>query len=213
MARILITSGPTRQHIDPVRYLTNASSGRMGKALVEAALDAGHEVVVVSGPVEVSYPSAATVKWVTSTDDMLSEARFQYATCQGVIGVAAPCDYQPVRVADQKISKTGEPLILHLVETPDVIATLGGEKRADQWIVGFALESDDHHFRAITKLHKKRCDLIVLNRPQAMNSETNDVEVLDSQGEVVLSVSGAKERVGRAIFGVIDERLMGTTDA
>lgn len=208
MARVLITSGPTRQHIDPVRYITNASSGRMGKALVEAALAAGHEVVVVSGPVDVEYPKAAIVKWVTSTDDMLSEARFQFVSCQGVIGVAAPCDYQPVRVADQKISKTGEPLILHLEETPDVMATLGAEKRSDQWAVGFALNSDDRRFRAITKLEKKRCDLIVLNLPNAMNSETNDVEVLDSNGEVLLASQGTKTEVGKAIFGLIEERLI-----
>ena len=208
MVRILITSGPTRQHIDPVRYLTNASSGRMGQAIVQATLRAGHEVVVISGPVEIEYPDAATVIWVTSTDEMLSAARQHFTTCQGVIGVAAPCDYQPLRVADQKIAKTGEPLVLRLVETPDIIATLGAEKRADQWVVGFALESDDHRFRAITKLHKKRCNLIVLNRPQAMNAQTNEVEVLDDDGEVVLSSAGTKADVGAAIVRLIDERLI-----
>ncbi len=146
MARILITSGPTRQHIDPVRYLTNASSGRMGRALVEAALARGHDVLVISGPVEVDYPREATVVSVTSTAEMLAAAQREFAHCQGVIGVAAPCDYQPARVADHKIAKTGEPLILELQETPDIIATLGAEKRADQWVVGFALESDDFHF-------------------------------------------------------------------
>jgi phosphopantothenoylcysteine decarboxylase/phosphopantothenate--cysteine ligase len=180
----------------------------MGHAIVVAALAAGHEVVVVSGPVEVVYPQEATVVWATSTDDMLTAARRHFETCQGVIGVAAPCDYQPVRVADQKIAKTGEPLVLHLVETPDVIATLGAEKRSDQWAVGFALESDDHHFRAITKLHKKRCDLIVLNRPQAMNAETNEVEVFDATGNVVLSSTGSKADVGKAIFRLINDSLV-----
>jgi phosphopantothenoylcysteine decarboxylase/phosphopantothenate--cysteine ligase len=183
----------------------------MGKALVEAALTQGHEVVVISGPVEVTYPQQATVIWVTSTDEMLSAALREFADCQGVIGVAAPCDYQPVRVADQKISKTGEPLVLRLEETPDIIATLGAEKRVDQWVVGFALESDDHHFRAITKLHRKRCDLIVLNRPQAMNSQSNEVEVLDSLGDVLLSTAGSKQEVGRAIFGLISEKLIRAT--
>ena len=88
MARILITSGPTRQHIDPVRYLTNASSGRMGKALVEAGLAHGHEVVVISGPVEVTYPRQARVISVTTTDEMLSVALREFVHCQGVIGVA-----------------------------------------------------------------------------------------------------------------------------
>ncbi len=211
MASILITSGPTRQHIDPVRYLTNASSGRMGKALVEAALAKGHDVIVISGPVEVTYPRQATVIPVTSTDEMLSAALREFVHCQGVIGVAAPCDYQPVRVADHKISKTGKSLVLRLEETPDIIATLGAEKRANQWVVGFALESDDHHFRAITKLERKRCDLIVLNRPQAMNSDSNEVEVLDSHSDVLLSTAGSKQEVGRAIFALISERLIRST--
>src|SRR3954464_10267241 len=103
MARILITSGPTRQYLDPVRYLTNASSGRMGKALAEAAIDVGHEVVIVSGPVEVKYPPQAEVIEIISTEEMLAECRRLFPGCDGVIGVAAPCDYRPVHVEPQKI--------------------------------------------------------------------------------------------------------------
>jgi phosphopantothenoylcysteine decarboxylase/phosphopantothenate--cysteine ligase len=211
MARILITSGPTRQYIDPVRYLTNASSGRMGKALTEAALAAGHEVVVVSGPVEIEYPKAAHVVWVTSTEEMLAAARREFAVCDGLIGVAAPCDYRPVRVQEQKIAKTGEPINLHLIETPDIVATLSYEKLeqgAPQWVVGFALETDDHHYRAITKLHKKNCDLIVLNGPEAMNSATNSVEILDRSGTVIGKFEGTKDAVARGIFAIIAERLI-----
>lgn len=211
MARILITSGPTRQYIDPVRYLTNASSGRMGKALTQAALDAGHEVVVVSGPVEIEYPKTAHVVWVTSTEEMLEAARREFAVCDGLIGVAAPCDYRPVRVQEQKIAKTGEPINLHLIETPDIVATLSYEKLeqgAPQWVVGFALETDDHHYRAITKLHKKNCDLIVLNGPEAMNSATNTVEILDRSGAVVGRFNGSKDAVARGIFEIIAKRLI-----
>lgn len=102
MARILITSGPTRQYLDPVRYLTNASSGRMGKSLAEAAIEAGHDVVIVSGPVEVKYPATAEVVDVVSTEEMLAECQRLFQQCDGVIGVAAPCDYRPVRVEPQK---------------------------------------------------------------------------------------------------------------
>ena len=207
MARILITSGPTRQYIDPVRYLTNASSGQMGAALCQAAMDAGHEVVVVSGPVNLAYPSEAEVIWVTSTEEMLEAARTAFTACDGLIGVAAPCDYRPVRVEDHKISKTGEPLVLHLVETPDIVATLGAEK-AHRWVVGFALETDDHRFRAITKLERKRCDLIVLNEPSAMHSANNRVEVLDPQGKVVLADHGSKTEVACRIFNIIRDRLI-----
>ena len=143
MARILITSGPTRQYLDPVRYLTNASSGRMGRALAQSALDLGHRVTVISGPVSVEYPDAAELVRVVSTEEMLAAACRLFPECDGVIGAAAPCDYRPVRVASQKIAKTGDPLMLKLIETPDVVATLGSTKRTDQWVVGFALETED----------------------------------------------------------------------
>lgn len=208
MARILITSGPTRQYLDPVRYLTNASSGRMGRALAEAAVELGHEVVVVSGPVTIDYPSAAKVRQIISTDELLAVCQELFPTCDGVIGAAAPCDYRPVRVEERKIAKTGEPLVLNLVETPDVMATLGGSKRPDQWLVGFALETDDQRFRALTKLQRKSCDLIVLNGPMAMDAADNQVEVLDKSGTVVATFTGKKEWVGREILGVIQQRLI-----
>lgn len=207
MARILITSGPTRQYIDPVRYLTNASSGRMGKALAEAAIELGHEVIIVSGPVDVAYPPAAEVINVVSTDDMLAAAQKVFPSCDGLIGVAAPSDYRPMRVAPNKIAKTGEPLVLHLVETDDVVATLGATKTS-QWLVGFALETEDHRLRALAKLEKKHCDLMVLNGPEAMHAADNNVEILDREGHVLQTLSGPKEQVARGIFAVIERRLM-----
>jgi phosphopantothenoylcysteine decarboxylase/phosphopantothenate--cysteine ligase len=208
MAHILITSGPTRQYLDPVRYLTNASSGRMGSALAAAALSLGHEVTVISGPVNLDYPSRARVIQVISTEEMLVAARLAFADCDGLIGAAAPCDYRPQRVAQEKIAKTGEPLRLHLVETPDIVATLGKEKRDGQWVVGFALETNDARFRATVKLEKKRCDLIVLNGPAAMNSMDNDVEILDRRGQVVEHIVGTKQHVADAILRAIDRCLI-----
>ena len=207
MARILITSGPTRQYLDPVRYLTNGSSGRMGVALTQACLDLQHQVVVVSGPVEVEYPAAAEVVSVISTDEMLDACCRIFPDCDGVIGAAAPCDYRPVHVENNKIVKTGEPLQLHLVETPDVVATLGAQKQ-HQWLVGFALETEDHRFRAIVKLERKSCDLIVLNEPTAMNSDENRVEVLAPEGKVGETISGSKRLVARGILKVIQKRLV-----
>lgn len=207
MARILITSGPTRQYLDPVRYLTNGSSGRMGVALTQACLDLQHQVVVVSGPVEVEYPAAAEVVSVISTDEMLDACCRIFPDCDGVIGAAAPCDYRPVHVENNKIAKTGEPLQLHLVETPDVVATLGARKQ-HQWLVGFALETEDHRFRAIVKLERKSCDLIVLNEPAAMNSDENRVEVLAPEGKVGETISGSKRLVARGILKVIQKRLV-----
>jgi phosphopantothenoylcysteine decarboxylase/phosphopantothenate--cysteine ligase len=206
MARILITSGPTRQYLDPVRYLTNASSGRMGRALAEAALARGHEVVIVSGPVDVTYPAEARVVHVVSTEEMLAAAASEFESCDGLIGAAAPCDYRPVRVESHKINKTGQPIDLHLVETDDVVATLG-QRKAHRWVVGFALETEDHRLRALAKLEQKCCDLMVSNSPAAISALDNEVEVLTPAGEVVAVLKGSKEMVATTILSIIDERL------
>jgi phosphopantothenoylcysteine decarboxylase/phosphopantothenate--cysteine ligase len=208
MTRILITSGPTRQYIDPVRYLTNASSGRMGAALAEAALAAGCEVVLVTGPVHVEYPAAATVIPVVSTEQMLEVCGQEFLVCDGLIAAAAPCDYRPQQVAPEKIAKTGDPLLLELIETPDIVAALASRKREDQWFVGFALETNDQHIRAMVKLEKKSCDLMVLNGPQAIDAETNHVEILDRAGAVVATLQGSKRDVARGILREIQSRLL-----
>jgi len=208
MANLLITSGPTRQHLDPVRFLSNASSGRMGAALAEAALMRGHEVTIVSGPVTIDYPSAARVLPITSTDEMLATCRQVFPECDGLIGAAAPCDYRPVCVASSKISKTGAPITLHLVETADVIATLAEQRSPHQWVVGFALETDDQRFRALAKLERKSCDLIVLNGPSAIDSDDNEVEILDSKGATLGSFQGSKSLVARSIFNVVHRELI-----
>ncbi len=207
MARILITSGPTRQYLDPVRYLTNASSGRMGRSLAAAALEHGHEAVIVSGPVDLQYPAQAEVVNVVSTEEMLAACQQLFPGCDGLVGVAAPCDYRPMHVATNKIAKTGQPLDVHLIETDDVVATLGATKTR-QWLVGFALETEDRRLRALAKLEKKHCDLMVLNGPEAMNALDNQVEILDRAGRVLRSLSGRKEDVAREIFAVIEERLI-----
>ena len=208
MARILITSGPTRQYIDPVRYLSNASSGQMGACLAVAALAGGHDVVIVSGPVLVEYPAAARVVSVLSTEEMLVAAVAEFEHCDGLIGAAAPCDYRPIEVADHKLRKTGQSLELKLVETPDIVATLGRQKRAAQWTVGFALETDDARFRALAKLQRKCCDLVVLNGVAAINSTENQVEIIEPGGQVVEMISGTKQNVADRILVLIQQRLI-----
>jgi phosphopantothenoylcysteine decarboxylase/phosphopantothenate--cysteine ligase len=207
VSRILITSGPTRQFLDPVRYLTNASSGRMGRALAEAAIGLGHQVVVVSGPVEVVYPAAARVVQVVSTEEMLAAASEEFEGCDGLIGAAAPCDYRPVRVESHKIAKTGQPIDLNLVETDDVVATLGQQK-GGRWVVGFALETEDHRLRALAKLEQKCCDLMVSNGPEAISAHDNEVEVITPDGQVIAALKGSKENVAARILAIIEERLI-----
>jgi phosphopantothenoylcysteine decarboxylase/phosphopantothenate--cysteine ligase len=207
VARILITSGPTRQYLDPVRYLTNASSGRMGAALAQAAIEAGQEVAVVSGPVDVAYPAAAQVVEVISTDEMLRACQRLFPDCDGLIGAAAPCDYRPQAVARHKLSKTGQPLRIELVETPDIIAGLAARKNR-QWMVAFALETEDHRLRAMQKLERKRCDLIVVNGPAAIHALDTAVEIIDRSGGVVAALSGTKLEVARGVLKAIGERLV-----
>lgn len=207
MSRILITSGPTRQHLDPVRYLTNASSGRMGAALAAAAVEAGEQAVVVSGPVDVAYPQQAEVIPVVSTEEMAEACLEVFPACDGLIAVAAPCDYRPVVVSPQKIRKTGEPLTLHLVETADVVALLAAIKQS-QWMVAFALETEDPRMRALQKLERKSCDLIVLNGPEALHAPGTHVEVIRADGDVLGDFCGSKQQVGKEIFRVIQGQLI-----
>jgi len=179
----------------------------MGAALAQAALDLGHEVIVVSGPVEVEYPAGATIVPVVSTEEMLVRSREAFQQCDGLIGAAAPCDYRPQHVESDKISKTGEPLLLELVETDDVVATLGAVK-GNRWVVGFALETEDHRLRALAKLERKCCDLIVSNGVEAMDALENRVEILDPTGKVINAFAGLKVQIAQQILSVIQDQLI-----
>lgn len=207
MARVLITSGPTREYLDPVRYLSNASSGRMGSALAAAFLAAGHDVWIVSGPVEIAYPPDCRVRYVTTTEEMLLAATELFAACDGVIGAAAPCDFRPESRAADKIVKTGEDVFLRLVETPDILAALAAEKHG-RWIVGFALETRDGPARAMQKLQRKQCDLIILNHPEAIHSDRTAITAFTPDGTVLGSFVGSKSDAAREICGWVERRLM-----
>jgi phosphopantothenoylcysteine decarboxylase/phosphopantothenate--cysteine ligase len=179
----------------------------MGAALAAAAIEAGHRVTIVSGPVHVAYPTEAEVIPVVSTEEMLAACQKVFSACDGLIAAAAPCDYRPANVAAHKIHKTGEPLRLELVETPDIVATLAAEKGA-RWMVAFALESEDPRLRAMQKLERKNCDLIVVNGPAAVNAADTTVELLDRDGQVLGSFSGGKANVARQLFLAVQRRLI-----
>ena len=207
MARILITSGPTREYLDPVRYLSNASSGQMGSALATAAIDAGHQVAVVSGPVDLQYPATAEVISVVSTEEMLAACRKAFPSCNGLIAAAAPCDYRPITVASQKIRKTGEPLRLELVETPDVVARLSAERRS-QWLVAFALETEQLRARALEKLIHKNCDLIVVNGPESLHAASTRLAILGKDGRTARHLLRQQSDAARKILEVIQRHLV-----
>lgn len=206
---ILITAGPTREYLDDVRYLSNASSGRMGYALAEAALAAGHEVHLISGPVALPPPPGADVVAVETTDQLLAACDAVWNDCDGVIATAAVCDYRPASRFPGKLAKTGVSLELELVETADVLAELG-RKKGRRWIVGFALESEEFaHVNALRKLKEKNCDAIVLNRPTAIGSEDNSVEVINGAGQTVARFAGRKTTIAGELIAWIGVTLVG----
>jgi phosphopantothenoylcysteine decarboxylase/phosphopantothenate--cysteine ligase len=208
MARILLTAGPTRAFIDDVRYLTNASSGRMAKALAEAALARGHEVVVVSGPVHVTYPRRARVVNVVTTAEMLAASLAELPKCDGVIAAAAPCDFEPVTRRKGKIPRQGTELVLRLKPTTDVIATLARRERPGQWFVAFALEPGADPKRAFEKIAAKKCDLIVVNDVTALEASENAVAVYDARHEHVGSKRATKRAVAGWLIRLIESRLV-----
>ncbi len=150
-----------------------------------------------SGPVDVAYPAGIEVIPVVSTEEMLAASLAVFPSCDGLIAVAAPCDYRPAAVAAQKIRKSGSGLRLELVETPDIVAALAAEK-THQWLVAFALETEDRHLRAMRKLEAKSCDLIVVNGPAAIDAADTQVEILGKQGRVLGSFSGASAKLPEA---------------
>ena len=206
--RILITAGPTREYLDDVRYLSNASSGRMGYAIAEAVLAAGHQAVLVSGPVMLTPPHGSEVHPVETTAELHDVCNRLFQDCDGAIATAAVCDYRPRARFPGKLAKTGVSLELELVETADVLADLGLQK-GHRWLVGFALESDEFaHVNALRKLKHKNCDAIVLNRPTTIGSTTNQIEIINPVGATVASFSGAKTDVAHELWNWISVQLV-----
>lgn len=179
--RVVITAGPTREPIDPVRYITNHSSGKMGYALAAAARDAGAQVVLVSGPVALSAPEGVEVRQVETAQQMLEASEAEVtAGCDIFIASAAVADYRPERLADHKIKKSNEAMSLALVRNPDTLATVAARPDAP-FTVGFAAETRDLEHYARDKMQRKKLDMVVANDVSApgvgFNSDQNAVSV------------------------------------
>lgn len=205
--RILITAGPTREYLDDVRFLSNASSGQMGYAIAASCIEAGHEVVLVSGPVTLEPPKGCELVPVETTSDLEKVCLSHYPDCDGIIAAAAVCDYRPKERKKGKLKKTGGAVVFEMVETPDVLAALGEMKSRKQWILGFALESQDARKNAMRKLKKKNCDFIVLNDTSAIGSGSNSVEVLNDQGKTVVELSGPKPEIAQGLVAWLTEKF------
>lgn len=193
--RILITAGPTREYLDDVRFLSNASSGQMGYSIAAAVVAAGHEAVLVSGPVNLEPPDGCEVHRVETTSDLESACMRLFPSCDGVIAAAAVCDYRPKERAEGKLKKTGGKVVFEMVETTDVLAALGRSKTNQQWIVGFALESQNPRENALRKIKAKNCDFIVLNDTSAIGSPQNSVELINADGRTEVTLSGPKPEI------------------
>lgn len=205
---VMITAGPTHEPIDPVRFIGNSSSGKMGRALAAEALRRGARVTVISGPVAISYPAGADVVGVTTALEMRDEAVSRFPDADIAVMCAAVADYRPASCADHKIKRSGvDEMTLTLVRNPDIAATLGAMKRSGQRLVGFALETDHAEDNGRDKLASKNLDMIVVNSLEDAGAgfgvDTNRVTMLTADGRRLQGALKSKDGVAADIFDVI----------
>lgn len=202
--RVLVTAGPTRERIDPVRYLSNDSSGKMGFAIAEAAVAAGHEVTLIAGPVELETPKGVKRVDVESAREMLAEMRSAFPECDTLFMAAAVCDFRPARRLRGKWRKKDvgqERASLELIPNPDILGSIT-RRKGDRLVVGFALETSDGLRRAKEKLERKRMDYVVLNGPSALNAAKTSVKILGRDGSQRDLVGRTKSAVAKVLVAL-----------
>jgi phosphopantothenoylcysteine synthetase/decarboxylase len=199
----LITAGPTREPIDPVRYISNRSSGKMGYAIAEAALDAGHDVILISGPVNLAPPRDAKFISVSTSDEMF-DAVHQHAHSSNIcVLCAAVADYKPAQVSPVKIKKCAAQVSLELVPTRDILQSLGRQHARKFLLVGFAAETDHLEANATKKLREKNCDIIVANDARiAMETDENELLILFRDGETKKILRAPKNFLARELVKI-----------
>ncbi len=206
--KIMITAGPTREKIDPVRFLSNFSSGKMGFALAEQARNAGAEVILISGPVNISPPDGITFLRVESAEEMYQACLEWYDSMQFVFMAAAVADYTPEIVADEKIKKQEDAFSIQMKKTKDILLELGKRKKSTQKLIGFALETQQEEEYALAKMKAKNLDMIVLNSLRTPGAgfgvDTNQVNLYRPSQEVVLVPLLPKSEVARAILSTAE---------
>jgi phosphopantothenoylcysteine synthetase/decarboxylase len=201
--RFLITAGPTREPIDPVRYLSNRSSGKMGYALAAAALAKGHEVLLISGPVSIPVPEGATLVRVETAREMYDAVRDAIGKADAAIFCAAVADYRVAEIAGEKIKKTGETLTLTLVKNPDILGSARSVFGFNGVLVGFAAETEKLPEHATDKLRRKGCDLLVANDVSrtdiAFDRDENEVELFYRDGRHETLARASKAAIAEAL--------------
>ena len=199
----LITAGPTREPIDPVRYISNRSSGKMGYAIAEAALDAGYDVILISGPVNLAPPRDTKFISVSTSDEMF-DAVHQHADSSNIcVLCAAVADYKPAQVSPVKIKKCAAQVSLELVPTRDILQSLGLQEDRKFLLVGFAAETDHLEANASKKLREKNCDIIVANDAGiAMETDENELLILFRDGETKKISRSSKRNLARELVKI-----------
>lgn len=207
---VLITAGPTYEAIDPVRFIGNHSSGKMGFSLAEEAVKRGAKVILVSGPSNLNVKSDnIELHRVTSAKEMLAKVFEYYNNVDIAIASAAVADYAPKEIAKEKIKKNDDELVIELVKNPDILKTMG-ESKKNQFLVGFALETQNEEENAKGKLQKKNLDMIVLNSLRdegaGFKNDTNKIKIFTKDDKLEFSLK-SKENVAKDIFNTIESHL------
>jgi len=207
--RFLITAGATREPIDPVRYISNRSSGKMGYAIAEAAVESGHEVVLISGPVNVAPPSVAKLVSVSTSEEMFDAVQPHAHKCDVCVLCAAVADYKPAQVSPTKIKKRADKLSLELIPTHDILNSLGHQPHRQFLLVGFAAETNALEENAARKLREKNCDIIVANdvssENSGMESDANEVTILFKNGERHKISRAPKRFIARELLKIFED--------
>ena len=205
---ILITAGPTREAIDPVRYLTNRSSGKMGYALAEAAQGHGHRVILISGPTLIDVPDGIDFIPIESAADMQQAVAQWIGKADIAIFSAAVADYRPAEIAEQKIKKSGDTMTLELVRTTDILASVRPQLNFTGTLIGFAAETENVEENALGKLERKNCDLIVANdvsrKDIGFDSSDNEITLVYPDRIVPLP-KDSKEHLAHQLIDLIEE--------
>lgn len=198
----LITSGPTREYIDPVRFISNASSGKMGCALAKAALAAGHKVTLIT-TIDRPVPNKVKIVRVGSAADMFEAVKKYFTKCDCLIMAAAVADYTPAKPAKTKIKKSAKPLTIKLKPTVDILKWAGKNKKKGQILVGFALEDKAIRASAEKKLKEKNLDMIIANTPAAIAADKTTVQIKTVGDKWIKIAQATKTTVARKIIQLI----------
>ncbi|MBC8218820.1 MAG: phosphopantothenoylcysteine decarboxylase [Planctomycetes bacterium] len=200
----LITAGGTREYIDPVRFISNASSGKMGCALARAALRAGHKVTLITAPMARREPDGAKVIKVESAAEMFEAVKKHFAKCDCLIMAAAVADYTPARPAKRKLKKTADSLTLNLKPTTDILKWAGSHKKGKQIVAGFALEDKALRKRAEAKMKEKNLDMIIANTPAAIGAEESTVQIGTAGADWSKVENKSKNAIARKIVTMLE---------